>query len=108
MVRGSLGEALDGLSGPRAASRARSRIKRNEGNKERVIGSDTPWAVGPANLIEGDQRPVTTAPPFWVLAVWGFAGTIWRGGCMWGRCVGAIVDQLVLERFLADLGNVLA
>ena len=58
-------------------------------------------------LIEGGQRPVTAAPPFWVMAV---CGLVWedRAGAMWERCVGAIVDQLVLGRFLADLSNLFA
>ena len=29
-------------------------------------------------LIEGGQRPVTAAPPFWVMAVWGLAGMAGR------------------------------
>ena len=47
----------------------------------------------------------TAAPPFWVLAVWDFLAS--SGGCMWGRRVDAIVDQLVLGRYLADPGTLL-
>ena len=35
------------------------------------------------------------------------ASLVWWGGCMRGRCLGAIVDQLILGRFLADLGTFL-
>ena len=31
-----------------------------------------------ADLIEGGQRPVTAAPPFWVLAVWDLVGMTGR------------------------------
>ena len=38
--------------------------------------SYTHWRAGGhgADLIEGGQRPVTAAAPFWVMAVWGLAG----------------------------------
>ena len=40
-------------------------------------------------------------PPF---GLWrSGASLVWWGECMRGRCLGKIVDQLVLGRFLADL-----
>ena len=57
-------------------------------------------------FIEGGQRPVTAAPPFWVLAVWDLDGMTGRV-CV-RTCVDAIVDWLVLGRLLADLGNFFA
>ena len=58
------------------------------------------------SFIEGGQRPVTAAPRFgaWQFVTW----LALRGQCMWGRCVDAIVDQLILGRFLADPGRLLA
>ena len=56
--------------------------------------------------IEGGQRPVTAAPPFWGLAVCDLAGI--TGPVYMRKVRSAIVDQLILGRFLADPGRLLA
>ena len=71
-----------------------------------------PW-TGPArrglgrHILLKAARGLSPPPPrfgAWQFVTW----LALRGQCMWGRCVDAIVDQLILGRFLADPGRLLA